>query len=231
MMQPGQAQEQCLSNRFHPCCIFSGSYKWLLLDVKQANQSHSLLCLTGCMHILRLRCCPCSAFASYAVGLATTIAVMNYFSAAQPALLYIVPAVLGGTGLHALVKREFNLVSQLAAALASVDDWLLRKTEQMCFACMCCFRSCIRSAQLHVAQTQLRVCTYLHKVQIRAKGCNRWACLHTKQSKQTWLATQLLGVLQLYNHAEDQPKEKEAESEGQSGSADSELVTQPKKAL
>ena len=53
----------------------------------------------------------CSAFASYAVGLATTILVMNHFSAAQPALLYIVPSVLGGVGIHALLKREFKLVS------------------------------------------------------------------------------------------------------------------------
>ena len=62
---------------------------------------------------LRYRDLCCSAFASYAIGLAATILVMNYFSAAQPALLYIVPAVLGGVGIHALLKREFNLVSGL----------------------------------------------------------------------------------------------------------------------
>lgn len=49
----------------------------------------------------------CSAFWGYVVGLGTTITVMNYFDAAQPALLYIVPAVLGAVGLHALYQREF----------------------------------------------------------------------------------------------------------------------------
>ena len=44
---------------------------------------------------------PRSAFAGYAVGLAATIVVMNVFQAAQPALLYIVPGVLGAVALHA----------------------------------------------------------------------------------------------------------------------------------
>ena len=35
------------------------------------------------------------------VGLATTIVVMNVFNAAQPALLYIVPAVIGAVLIHA----------------------------------------------------------------------------------------------------------------------------------
>eukprot|EP00884_Botryococcus_braunii_P014370 jgi/Botrbrau1/22934/Bobra.0030s0011.1 len=48
-----------------------------------------------------------SAFSGYVAGLGTTIFVMNYFDAAQPALLYIVPGVLGAVGLHALYQREF----------------------------------------------------------------------------------------------------------------------------
>lgn len=44
-----------------------------------------------------------SAFAGYVGGLAATIAVMNIFQAAQPALLYIVPAVLATTFGHAAV--------------------------------------------------------------------------------------------------------------------------------
>ena len=39
----------------------------------------------------------------YLAGLVTTIVVMNYFKAAQPALLYIVPGVLGATFTRALV--------------------------------------------------------------------------------------------------------------------------------
>ena len=44
---------------------------------------------------------PCSAFGGYVAGLVATIVVMNVFQAAQPALLYIVPGVLGATFLHA----------------------------------------------------------------------------------------------------------------------------------
>lgn len=47
-----------------------------------------------------------SAFAGYVIGLATTIAVMNIFQAAQPALLYIVPAVLITTFGHAKMCGE-----------------------------------------------------------------------------------------------------------------------------
>jgi minor histocompatibility antigen H13 len=46
------------------------------------------------------------AFGGYVGGLATTIAVMNAFQAAQPALLYIVPAVLGCVGVAAVVRGE-----------------------------------------------------------------------------------------------------------------------------
>ena len=51
-----------------------------------------------------------SAFGSYIAGLVTTILVMNYAGAAQPALLYIVPAVLGGVLGHALLKGELQQV-------------------------------------------------------------------------------------------------------------------------
>lgn len=42
----------------------------------------------------------------YFAGLATTIVVMNVFQAAQPALLYIVPGILGATFARALVAGE-----------------------------------------------------------------------------------------------------------------------------
>lgn len=51
-----------------------------------------------------------SVFAGYTFGLALTIVVMNVFNAAQPALLYIVPAVLGAVALHAWQRKEFTKV-------------------------------------------------------------------------------------------------------------------------
>jgi minor histocompatibility antigen H13 len=51
-----------------------------------------------------------SAMVGYVGGLATTIAVMNLFNAAQPALLYIVPAVLGSVATRALVAGEARAV-------------------------------------------------------------------------------------------------------------------------
>ena len=46
------------------------------------------------------------AFGGYVAGLVATIVVMNVFQAAQPALLYIVPAVLGSVGVAALARGE-----------------------------------------------------------------------------------------------------------------------------
>ena len=54
--------------------------------------------------------CCCSCYIGYVGGLATTIVVMNVFSAAQPALLYIVPAVVGTSLGHAAINKEFNQV-------------------------------------------------------------------------------------------------------------------------
>ncbi|OAY68300.1 signal peptide peptidase 1 [Ananas comosus] len=47
-----------------------------------------------------------SAFAGYAAGLILTIIVMNWFQAAQPALLYIVPGVVGFVAVHCLWNGE-----------------------------------------------------------------------------------------------------------------------------
>ena len=41
------------------------------------------------------------------LGLGTTIVVMNVFEAAQPALLYIVPAVLAAVLGHAAINKQF----------------------------------------------------------------------------------------------------------------------------
>lgn len=42
----------------------------------------------------------------YAIGLIVTVGVMYFFNAAQPALLYLVPACLGSSLLVALVRGE-----------------------------------------------------------------------------------------------------------------------------
>jgi len=47
-----------------------------------------------------------SAMIGYILGLATTLFVMIYFQAAQPALLYLVPACLGSSFLCAIVRGE-----------------------------------------------------------------------------------------------------------------------------
>ncbi|KAH7838326.1 hypothetical protein Vadar_025068 [Vaccinium darrowii] len=53
-----------------------------------------------------------SAFLGYTVGLVLTIIVMNWFQAAQPALLYIVPAVIGFLAVHCIWNGD---VKQLLA--------------------------------------------------------------------------------------------------------------------
>ncbi|KAL2612628.1 hypothetical protein R1flu_024320 [Riccia fluitans] len=47
-----------------------------------------------------------SAFAGYTAGLVVTIIVMNWFQAAQPALLYIVPGVVGFVAVHCIINGE-----------------------------------------------------------------------------------------------------------------------------
>ncbi|XP_043815976.1 signal peptide peptidase isoform X2 [Manihot esculenta] len=47
-----------------------------------------------------------SAFLGYTVGLVLTIVVMNWFQAAQPALLYIVPSVIGFLAAHVIWNSE-----------------------------------------------------------------------------------------------------------------------------
>lgn len=49
-----------------------------------------------------------SAFAGYTVGVVLTIIVMNWFQAAQPALLYIVPAVIGFLAAHCIWNGDIK---------------------------------------------------------------------------------------------------------------------------
>ena len=46
----------------------------------------------------------------YALGLVATVSIMYFFKAAQPALLYLVPACLGGSLSVALMRGELNLL-------------------------------------------------------------------------------------------------------------------------
>ena len=51
-----------------------------------------------------------SCMIAYVAGLGTTLFVMIYFQAAQPALLYLVPACLGSSFLCAIVRGEVSLL-------------------------------------------------------------------------------------------------------------------------
>jgi minor histocompatibility antigen H13 len=53
-----------------------------------------------------------SALIAYVIGLATTLFVMIQFQAAQPALLYLVPACLGSSSLCAVVRGEWKELLQ-----------------------------------------------------------------------------------------------------------------------
>lgn len=49
-----------------------------------------------------------AGFLAYILGLLTTIGVMHFFKAAQPALLYLVPSCLGIPFLAAMVKGDLS---------------------------------------------------------------------------------------------------------------------------
>ncbi|KAG5065658.1 hypothetical protein JHK86_009389 [Glycine max] len=76
-----------------------------------------------------------SAFVGYTVGLVLTIVVMNWFQAAQPALLYIVPSVIGFLAAHCLwngdVKQllEFDESKTANSPQESADDKSSKKVE------------------------------------------------------------------------------------------------------
>eukprot|EP00741_Cyanophora_paradoxa_P020957 tig00021319_g20232.t1 len=51
-----------------------------------------------------------TVFGGYVAGLVATVAIMNFFKAAQPALLYLVPCCLGSVLLLAAIRGELNAV-------------------------------------------------------------------------------------------------------------------------
>lgn len=73
-----------------------------------------------------------SCFGGYVLGLVATIVVMTYFNAAQPALLYIVPSILGCTFLHALAVGEFKQVFDFSEASeeAEAKDEPAQETQE-----------------------------------------------------------------------------------------------------
>ncbi|CAK9134624.1 unnamed protein product [Ilex paraguariensis] len=74
-----------------------------------------------------------SAFLGYTVGVVLTIVVMNWFQAAQPALLYIVPAVIGFLATHCIwngeVKPLLEFDESKTTSSQEVDDKLSKKVE------------------------------------------------------------------------------------------------------
>jgi len=63
-----------------------------------------------------------SAFLGYTVGLTVTIIVMNWFQAAQPALLYIVPGVIGFVAVHCLWNGEIKQLLEFDESKAEAEE-------------------------------------------------------------------------------------------------------------
>ncbi|KAK9075192.1 hypothetical protein SSX86_003513 [Deinandra increscens subsp. villosa] len=63
-----------------------------------------------------------SAFIGYAVGVVLTIIVMNWFQAAQPALLYIVPAVIGFLAAHCIWNGEVKPLLEFDESKTAVSS-------------------------------------------------------------------------------------------------------------
>ncbi|XVF19410.1 hypothetical protein REPUB_Repub11eG0108000 [Reevesia pubescens] len=63
-----------------------------------------------------------SAFLGYTAGLVLTIVVMNWFQAAQPALLYIVPAVIGFLAAHCIWNGEVKPLLEFEESKTAVTS-------------------------------------------------------------------------------------------------------------
>ncbi|XP_047321791.1 signal peptide peptidase-like [Impatiens glandulifera] len=63
-----------------------------------------------------------SAFLGYNFGVVLTIIVMNWFQAAQPALLYIVPSVIGFLAAHCIFNGEVKQLLEFDEAKKSEDE-------------------------------------------------------------------------------------------------------------
>jgi minor histocompatibility antigen H13 len=63
-----------------------------------------------------------STLVAYVAGLATTLFVMIRFEAAQPALLYLVPACLGSSFICAVVRGEVKELFEYSEEVPEEDD-------------------------------------------------------------------------------------------------------------
>lgn len=68
-------------------------------------------------------------YISYIFGLVATFAVMYVFNAAQPALLYLVPAVLGGSFATATLRGEIGDLLSYSEGAQEEDDLDSKKTQ------------------------------------------------------------------------------------------------------
>lgn len=71
----------------------------------------------------------CTAVISYAVALATTVTVSQVYGRGQPALLYIVPALLLGVSLVGVIRGEWGEISAYCEHIATYDK-ALERAEQ-----------------------------------------------------------------------------------------------------
>lgn len=71
-----------------------------------------------------------SAMIAYVLGLGMTLFVMIYFQAAQPALLYLVPACLGSSFLCALVRGEVSVLLAYSEEEEEEDEGETPKAEE-----------------------------------------------------------------------------------------------------
>jgi len=82
------------------CCFDGGTNVWdifshhLLIDSSKKDKASRVYFYSG--------------FIAYFVGLVLTVLVMHTFKAAQPALLYLVPACLGTPITLALIRGEIS---------------------------------------------------------------------------------------------------------------------------
>lgn len=71
-----------------------------------------------------------SAFVGYTVGLVLTIIVMNWFQAAQPALLYIVPAVIGFLAAHCIWNGEVKPLLEFDESKTTSSEETIAETKK-----------------------------------------------------------------------------------------------------
>ncbi|THG05173.1 hypothetical protein TEA_006339 [Camellia sinensis var. sinensis] len=71
-----------------------------------------------------------SAFLGYTAGLVLTIIVMNWFQAAQPALLYIVPAVIGFLAAHCIWNGDVKQLLEFDESKTASEDCVDKSVDK-----------------------------------------------------------------------------------------------------